>query len=608
MIYLKEETMKSPIALLESLADDFARLDPDVKGLKRDLKTLELRYEHEGYGFLSVALPALRDAFLLGLSRRKFTCPAGFKLTRGGTIPRLFSGMFCEVFESSTGQLKEDASIGVIKSLFQVLSLFKKTQMSDEGSEELHLKAVAGFFSTDEVAQQVVIPERESFMLSRVGSFCLPNIENFKLEELDYKHGPGAVVEGLKANQKWAALSESILNDDFRTDLYGYDCVDSLRDLSIVSQKVVNSSNGASRGIARLVTVPKNSTSRRTITVEPLLKQFFQQGLNTTLRREILKCGILSNCLALTDQSKNQQLALEGSLTDEWSTIDLRSASDLISMKLVKKVFGHHASFFDALIDCRSTSVTDGVNKTVDVGKFAGMGNATTFPVQSIIFALISICAILDVKGKYPSYKEVERASRHVRVYGDDIIVRRVYAHQVVIWLQRVGLQVNEKKSFIEGNFKESCGVEAYAGVDITPVYIRYRPDDSSTDPSLAHFVSLSNQCWLDGYYAMANKLAELVEGKIGNPLPLVKQASGGLGWHTRQDACCPHLWNNKLHRFETSTYVIKPRKRRDILDGIPALLKFFHVPLEGRQVNHLQTSEIRYKSQIVRRRVPAFN
>jgi hypothetical protein len=605
MINLKEVTMKSPIVLLESLLDDFQRLNPDVKGLKRDIITLELRYEYEGYGFLSIALPSLGSALVRGLAAGRFCCPIGFKTTKGGTIPRLFSGMFSEVFEPVSGQLKESPDMGVLKALYGVLLLFKKTQMSDESNDELDSKAVAEFFSTDAIAKEVIIPDREEHLLSNVCKMILPDLSNHDFSVLSYKHGPGAVFEGFSSNQKWSGLYQQILNEYVDTSAYGLDLFDSLRDIQEFPQTEVSDNDRASRRQARLVTVPKNSTQRRTITVEPLLNQFIQQGLNTALRDSILKCGILRNCLSLTDQSKNQQLALEGSLNDNWATIDLKSASDLLSVSLVKIVFGRHASFFDALMDCRSTSVVCSKGATMDLGKFAGMGNATTFPVQSISFAVTGICAILDCWGVSPTYRNVQRASRHIRVFGDDIIIDSKYARQAVHWLQRVGLRVNTKKSFLEGNFKESCGVDAYKGVDITPLYCRYRPDDPSTDPKLiASFVSLSNQAWIEGLYKFANKLQELVEEKLGKTLPLVSVASGGLGWHTRKNAYDFTKWNNKLHRWEITTYVIKPLLRRDVLSGSPALLKFFLTPLLGRSVGHLEKSEMRFKSRIVRRRV----
>jgi len=123
--------MKSPIVLLDSLWMDIHRLEPEVKGLDRDLVTIKKRFENEGYGFLAIALPSLCAALDRGLASGQFTCPMGFK-SRGRAIPELFQGMFCEVFEPLTGLLKENANIRITKLLRQVLLLFKKTQLGDE--------------------------------------------------------------------------------------------------------------------------------------------------------------------------------------------------------------------------------------------------------------------------------------------------------------------------------------------------------------------------------------------------------------------------------------------------------------------------------------------
>lgn len=604
--------MKSPIALLQSLLNDFSRLTPDVKGLDRDLETIKKRFENEGYGFLTVALPSLDDALLRGLSSGRFACPTGFKSTRGGTIPRIFSGMFSEVFEPLTGNLKENVSFDVLKNLHGLLRLFKKTQMSSDDVDKLHKKAVSEFFRCDELASRVIITDRQDHLIGCVSRLILNTLSSKSIEDGEFRHGPGAVYEGLSSNQKWSELVKSVKNAEFDLDGYGYSSfgvsMSERFDMSPIesSPSSITFKNRASSCTARLITVDKNSTSRRTITVEPLLNQFRQQGLNILLRDSILECKILSKSLSLTDQSKNQHLALEGSQYDNWATIDLKSASDLLSVKLVESVFRHHGHFFDHMMDCRSTSVECDLEVATNLGKFAGMGNALTFPVQSICFAVICIAAILDQAGTKPTYWNTMRAARHVRVYGDDIIVSKRHAHQCVDWLHSVGLIVNTKKSFLEGNFKESCGVEAFRGVDITPLYIRQRPDLASAEPALIkNYVSLSNQSWFQGLYEFSNALKDIVETVLRRRLPLVSVQSGVLGWHSRLDAMTPHKWCRNTHQFLTRADALIPLKRKDKLSGYAALLKFFHVPLIGRDVKHLQETSIRYKLRIKPRWVP---
>jgi hypothetical protein len=489
----------------------------------------------------------------------------------------------------------------------------KKMTLDEKSDFLLDLKAKKSFYSTDEVASRVEIPDRQQHMLELVSRMVLPNLDSEDLGIANYKHGPGAVVEGLSSNQKWSGLFKGVLNDSFDLGRFGYDLF--AIDLKDVSERVVKTlsrldqstfEDVAIRSCARLISVPKNSTSRRTITIEPLLKQFCQQGLNTVLRSNIDRCKVLSNCLALTDQTKNQQLALEGSLLDNWATIDLKSASDLMSQKLVKIIFGSKEAFYSLMMECRSSHVQT-KEQTFELAKFAGMGNALTFPVQSIVFAVIGICAILDVEGRKPSWGSVRAASKKLRVYGDDIIIRSKYSHQVVFWLEQCGLKVNTDKSFLGGYFKESCGVDAFKGVDVTPLYLRHRPDNASTEPSsLESLVEFSNHMWLNCYYKAATCVRDEVEERLKTSLPLVSQTCAGLGWHTRPNYTEPQKWNRFLHRHETSTYVLEPLKRRDRLDGYAALLKFFHVPLLGRARDHLEKSAIRFKLRIRRKWVPA--
>jgi hypothetical protein len=598
--------MKSPIVLLRSLLTDVNRLESDVKGLERDIITIEKRYEDEGDGFLTIALPAFGHALDRGLADGKFTCPRGLKKVRGGAIPRLFSGMLCKVFDIETGNLKSDSHESTVKCLREILFLFKKLRLDSDSEEFLDIKAKEGFFQNDETCSREFVPhERMLFILDRVSSYILPNIDTFDERELECKHGPGAVVEGFTPNQKWASVGRF---SPFLQN-FGYDSFYLREEMGEhVVVPGASSTDSASSSISKLITVPKNSTSRRTITVEPCALQFVQQGLNALLRENISRCSVLRCSLDLTDQSKNQVLALEGSHTGLWATLDLKSASDLLSVKLVSIVFRHRPRLLEALMSCRSTEVRSG-SSIQPLQKYAGMGNATTFPVQSIAFAVLAIASLLDGDNKFPSFRNVLRAARNVRVYGDDIIVPSKHSHLTMDWITAFGLTVNRNKSFTTGNFRESCGVDAYRGVDVTPLYIRFHPDHSSKkEPNtIAHLASLSNHAWLRGLYSMSTYLQGVAERALGKSLPLTNSKCGLLGLHTRRDAHEFHRWDSKLQCPVTKGYMLLPLKRKDKLDGYAALLKSFHVPLLGRAPGHLEKSPVRFKSRIAQRWVPAY-
>lgn len=596
--------MKSPIVLLESLLIDIKRLEPDVEGLDRDIITIRGRYEHEGTGFLTVTLPNLCDSLDQGLSTGWFTSPPGLKKLRKKAIPRLFSGMLCKVFDTETGLLIETPSLSVVKLLREVLRLFKKLTLASDREEVLDQKAKAEFVECDaSCITSNPFDERETYLLDYVSRCVLPNIESFDERELPCKHGPGAVFEKISGNRKWSAL----LTYSSKLEELGFDCVYSSNgDTRLKVDSAILNEYGVSGDTARLITVPKNSTSRRTITVEPIVRQYVQQGFNTLLRDNISRCGVLKRCLALTDQTLNSNLALVSSRTGEFATIDLKSASDLLSLWLVERIFRFRPSFLSGILSCRSPKVNVGV-LDITLRKYAGMGNATTFPVQSVVFAVLAITALLD--GKRPSYRNVQRVASTIRIYGDDIIVPTSGARQVVDWITKAGLTVNLRKSFLVGNFKESCGIDAYRGVNITPLYLRHCPVSLSLkEPNVvSHLVSFANQAWLRGLYTMSNTVREFVDRGFKKPLPLVSQNSGMLGWHSRVDYQESHRWNSDLHRFETYGPVLVPLKRKDKLSDYAALLKFYHVPLLGRDNDHLEKTPMRYKSRIVMRWVPAY-
>lgn len=585
--------MKSPVVLLSTLLQGCKRLEPCVNGIDRDILTIESRVKHEGDGFLTIALPALCDAFDEGLSTGKFTCPPGFKKTRGGAIPRLFSGMLCEVFDYITGTVLESPNLHIVLMMREICRMFKKLQLDDDQVEKLDRDAKMKFIKCEDACKEPLkLDSRKLYILDRVCQYILPGIDSYDPREMEFKHGPGSVAESVTPNQKWSVVLRSL---DALVD-HGFDW---FRYLSGHGDDPI--SDVPLREQAKLITVPKNSRSRRTITIEPCWKQFIQQGYNTLLRDHIKKDGILRWCLDLNDQTPNQKLAIDGSRTDEWATIDLSSASDLLTEKLVRLVFRRKPNFLEGLLYGRSSELeTD--EGPIRLEKFAGMGNATTFPVQSVVFAVLAISAL--VEDKEPSYRNVARVAKSVRVFGDDIIVPTRHAHKVVEWITEAGLIVNLNKSFLKGNFKESCGVDAYLGVDVTPLYVRHHPlNISKRSPSiLAHFVSLANSYFMRGHYEVADLCVRWVEEALGSRLPLVTRTTGALGLHTRHDAYEFQRWNSSLHTPQLKAYCVQPIHRKDVVSGYEALLKFFCSPAMPEDGKHLQRSPVRFRTKAVQR------
>lgn len=124
---ITEATKKAfALSILRGLLTDVKRLRPGYKGLDRDLITLEARIEHEGVAFLGTNLCNLGKALDKGLSTGTFTCPTGFATRKDSKLPRLFGGIFCEVFDDSTGIIKECDLMEDVKILRQLLFFLEK--------------------------------------------------------------------------------------------------------------------------------------------------------------------------------------------------------------------------------------------------------------------------------------------------------------------------------------------------------------------------------------------------------------------------------------------------------------------------------------------------
>lgn len=206
----------------------------------------------------------------------------------------------------------------------------------------------------------------------------------------------------------------------------------------------------------RFTTVPKTVKALRSIEIQPTLNLFFQKGVGKYIRRRLQKNGI-----DLDDQSKNQYLASVAQ-RDGLSTIDLANASDTVSRELVRCLLPDEWYFY--LDDIRTHSISvNGSSRKLE--RFSAMGNGFTFELESLIFYAIAYA----VREDREAYEAV------ISVYGDDIIVSRTIANDVVHNLEALGFTVNKDKTFIDGRFFESCGKHYYDGIDVTPIYQKER-------------------------------------------------------------------------------------------------------------------------------------
>lgn len=205
-------------------------------------------------------------------------------------------------------------------------------------------------------------------------------------------------------------------------------------------------------------TVPKKTDIDRCACKEPDINMFLQKGVGKHIRRRLRRFGI-----NLNDQTINRNLAYQASKDDSLATIDMSSASDLMSTELVKTFLP--PVWFEYLNSIRSHT-TDVDGETTVLEMFSSMGNGFTFELESLLFFVIS---------RTVSY--FEGVSGIISVYGDDIIVPSRIADILSFVLTRFGFRVNEDKSFSSGPFRESCGGHYYNGEDVTPFYLKREPE-----------------------------------------------------------------------------------------------------------------------------------
>lgn len=228
----------------------------------------------------------------------------------------------------------------------------------------------------------------------------------------------------------------------------------------------------------RVTTVPKNRKKRRTIAIEPDMNMYFQKGFGAVIRKRLKMYDV-----DLNDQSRNQELAKLGSLGGGLATIDLSMASDTVSRSLVECLLP--APWLTALGMCRSNV---GVlpagweQDTVLYRKFSSMGNGATFELESLIFsaAVEAVC---------PGSLRAGLSS----VYGDDIVVPADKAPDLIGLLDYLGFVPNLKKTHLDQRkkaFRESCGKHYLGGEDVTPFYVKKRPE------TLLDLMKLHNQIW----------------------------------------------------------------------------------------------------------------
>jgi hypothetical protein len=193
--------------------------------------------------------------------------------------------------------------------------------------------------------------------------------------------------------------------------------------------------------------------------------------------------------LNLSDQTRNQELARDGSIDGKLATVDMSMASDTLAYNVIPLLFNYE--WFSYLRAIRSQGYSLYVGQKEKYHKFSSMGNGSTFPIETLVFA--AACSAVG--------------SRSYRVYGDDIIIERELVGDLFALLAFLGFVPNESKTHTTGPFRESCGRSWFKGFDVTPRYIRAIDERK---PVLCHLVN-SMMSIADEYGSLIDYLANIV-------------------------------------------------------------------------------------------------
>lgn len=402
------------------------------------------------------------------------------------------------------------------------------------------------------------------------------------------KHGPGAVADVRTGEDKYAFPSwPRKLGFYFPDEYFTY------------SSEEIAYQHGADRSLeivnARLHAVPKTIDKPRLISIEPTANQFLQQGLLRWFRQTMPDA--LRRSISFHSQEPSRQMAMEASRNGRFATVDLSSASDRLSCWTVERALQYYGGVLPYLYASRTASIDDGTETvgftSFPLKKYAGQGNATTFPVQSIVYAMCCYVAVLAQTGLDATAENILLVSRKVRVFGDDLIVPVESLFYLELILGLLQLKVNHEKTHASGGFRESCGMDSFLGADVTPLYLSsVAPGSAPVD--LSSWVDVSNNAHLKGLWSLMAWMDKQLKPQVMGLLPVYREP---LGCITRSTFCSGTEGlrikrnNRVLHRPEVKGLIPCSRRRTKARETHSTLLQYFleHIPFDGTSYHHLE-------------------
>lgn len=526
----------------------------------RDLATILCRFEHEGFSFVAKIMPILFDGLVTYLETGVSSYP-GFKLAKGCEYPAFLRRHFARIYNDPHSP---DAATS-ISIIYQLSVLFKKFKGPHRKSV---LKRQYDDFCDvdnnlpDEIQDDQTIRHAQNLVYKLFHDF---DVNDHRILP---RPGPGATNTPVEKHERFTPrVMYTCIDDIFPYQEFFYVTPWDVNRCTPQFLSLYNKRELAPT--SRFKFVEKQYDKARGICIEENEMQFMQQGLKNYMYTVLENHPLTKGKINFSDQTVNQRMALLSSKDCLHATLDEKEASDRISRALVWKIWEKVPDMRDALFALSTKNIkapAEGNKSLWNIKKYAPMGSALCFPVMSVVhFALLY--GILMQNG----YKKHDR-DLGIYVYGDDLIVPLDVVEAVLTCFPRYGLKFNTNKSFWRSNFRESCGVHAYQGEDITPIYLKHIPNHHSRTEALLSVLAAEQGLFNKGFVYTAAKIRELCRKYFGM-LPMVSEDSPVVGYRRRAGStvscyvCGKTRWNRELQRREFRLRVVHP-----VQPGLPPM------------------------------------
>jgi len=543
----------------------------------RDLHTIERRLLHEGLSFVTITLPTFLDDFNSSLEEGMVTSDRFVGWKKRQCLPSFLRGFTSLVFCSKTGRIVNEPNKIAVHCIRQLCSTFKKVKLSCTSARVE--KAYASYKRIEDslagLVETISAEKLEEF--DRVSGILWSEVFGGEINEesLVPHHGPGSTADRLTGNRKYDQRKvcwPKRLEKHFSPGI----CIFNTEESYYQSDVAVTEVGESCELPVRVITVPKTLKTPRIIALEPTAMQMAQQSVKDFIVDKLESSRLTAGHINFTDQSINRELALSSSVSRRFATLDLSAASDRVHKDLVWRMLRVHPQLRSLVFTTRSTRAKLPDSEPIVLNKFASMGSALCFPIEAMFFTVLLVMARLEHKALPATYDNVYRVMRQIYVYGDDIIIPTNEVEVAVRTLSEFGNVVGLKKSFSTGHFRESCGMDAFLGYNVTPIYMRNPIPSTSSDASaIISTVSTINQLFRRGFITLSSYLKQEVERVVGN-LPTVSPNSEGLGFslEVQPTDSIRRRYNRALQRVEVRTLVPKLSLKKDSINGYSALCK----------------------------------